>query len=396
MPRCRSAPKLTAISILLATALCVFIAYLRGGGELVSTRQSHTDQLTNSAISSKILSSHNLQSYHLHSSASSSDVTQPTASLSQQGEHIKLLENVTVSSTEANILPTLTFQSIKDVKTFVFFIGYSRSGHSIVASMIDAHPNAIIAHEFKFFNKLSTGNEYLLNKSNLFNALYRDSFTDAIAGWRSGKSSFNKKGYSLKLNVSESWQGRFSTLKVIGDKAGGNTSRLYRDHPEQFQQMYHMLKDTVRVPIRVIHVVRNPFDMIATRLLYRFSSEKGQKAAQFNSMYKLKDGEQVMVRVSRNLYSEVKAVHDMIKACGLTVLEVHSEDFIRNPRKEMKSVCEFIGLSCSESYLEMCEQVTYKHISRTRDAVEWSEEMKRSVETGILQFPFFQRYSLTD
>ena len=390
--RCRPALKLTAISILLATVLCLFITYLRGGGELVSTHQS---QLTNSTIFRKILSIAQSKPYHLlstvYSSTSSSEANKPTAVLSQ---HIKVVKK----ANKTFILPTLTFQAIEDVETFMFFIGYPRSGHSIVASMIDAHPNAILAHEFSLFSKLamrlSTGDEYLMNKFNLFNALYQDSYTDAIAGWRSGKSSYDKKGYSLKLNASDSWQGRFSTLKVIGDKSGGTTSRFYRDHPEQFKQMYHSLMDAVHVPIRVIHVVRNPFDMIATRLLYRLSSEKRQKA-QFNSTYKLKD-EHVVLQAFRGLYSEVMAVHDMIKACDLTVLEVHSEDFIRNPRMTMKSICEFIGLKCSESFLEMCEQVTYKHISRTRDAVEWSEEMKGLVKTRILWFPFFQRYSLTN
>jgi hypothetical protein len=33
------------------------------------------------------------------------------------------------------------------VRTFVLFVGYPRSGHSLIGSIMDAHPNIIIAHE---------------------------------------------------------------------------------------------------------------------------------------------------------------------------------------------------------------------------------------------------------
>ena len=41
------------------------------------------------------------------------------------------------------------------VEKFAFFIGFTRSGHSIVGSFMDAHPNMIIAYQYKFFRQLS-------------------------------------------------------------------------------------------------------------------------------------------------------------------------------------------------------------------------------------------------
>ena len=290
----------------------------------------------------------------------------------------------------------LSNQSVEDVEKFVFFIGYPRSGHSIVASLVDAHPDAILAHEFNIFTKLSaeisTGRSCLLNKYNLFNALYRDSYEEATRGWRSGSGNYDKKGYSLKLNSSESWQGRYRRLKVIGDKSGGKTARMFRDEPELFQKMYRSLSNSVGVPIRVIHVVRNPFDMIATRLLYRLSGER-RKKAEFNSTNKLRN-EKVIRQAFNGLYGEANAVYNMIKACNLTVLEIHNVDFIRDTRKQMTAVCKFLGLNCSENYLNMCSKMAYSHTSRTRDSLEWSESMKNAVVTTfLLGFPFFERYS---
>ena len=36
---------------------------------------------------------------------------------------------------------------LDDVKTLCLFIGYQRSGHSLVGSLLDAHPRMAIAHE---------------------------------------------------------------------------------------------------------------------------------------------------------------------------------------------------------------------------------------------------------
>jgi len=33
------------------------------------------------------------------------------------------------------------------VRTYVMFVGYPRSGHSLIGSLLDAHPNVVIAHE---------------------------------------------------------------------------------------------------------------------------------------------------------------------------------------------------------------------------------------------------------
>ena len=44
--------------------------------------------------------------------------------------------------------PNLTKDVIDGIKTFVMFIGYPRSGHSIVGSLMDAHPHMVIANEF--------------------------------------------------------------------------------------------------------------------------------------------------------------------------------------------------------------------------------------------------------
>ena len=44
--------------------------------------------------------------------------------------------------------PALTQGVINHIKKFILFIGYPRSGHSIMGSLMDAHPHMVIAYEF--------------------------------------------------------------------------------------------------------------------------------------------------------------------------------------------------------------------------------------------------------
>ena len=44
-----------------------------------------------------------------------------------------------------------------DIETYCMFIGYPRSGHSLIGSLLDAHPNAIVAHELDALRFVGAG-----------------------------------------------------------------------------------------------------------------------------------------------------------------------------------------------------------------------------------------------
>ena len=53
---------------------------------------------------------------------------------------------------------------------------------------------------------------------------------------------------------------------MIGDKKGGRTSLLISKDPSSIKQLEEIAKK-VGVPMKFIHIVRNPFDNIATMVL---------------------------------------------------------------------------------------------------------------------------------
>ena len=55
------------------------------------------------------------------------------------------------SSNSTKQFSPLSSSEVEQVKTFIFFLGHARSGHSIVGSILDAHPHIVLAHEAKLF-----------------------------------------------------------------------------------------------------------------------------------------------------------------------------------------------------------------------------------------------------
>ncbi len=73
-----------------------------------------------------------------------------------------------------------------------------------------------------------------------------------------------------------------------------------------FTTLYNRLSAVVGVLIKVIHVVRNPYDMIATCLLYRFSDVKHSADHPLNNPSNVS-------QAMKSLYSEASAILDMSK-----------------------------------------------------------------------------------
>ena len=101
------------------------------------------------------------------------------------------------------------------VETFVLFVGYARSGHSLIAAILDSHPEIVIANEFHLlahFNSFyqDPNEESYSRRLRIFSALHSLSHNQSIYGNRSPN---NTRGYSY--HISGSWQGKYrNQIKV--------------------------------------------------------------------------------------------------------------------------------------------------------------------------------------
>jgi hypothetical protein len=239
------------------------------------------------------------------------------------------------------------------------FLGYPRSGHTLYGALLNAHPEAVIAHELDALFYVERG----IGRNQLFALLLeRDRwFTNSGSSW---------SGFSYV--VPGQHQGRFEHLKVIGDKKGGISSMRLRRNPELLAK----LRRTIGLPLRMFHIVRNPFDNIST-----MTRRNGKPIEQ-----------------NIDLYFDMAATNARIlQQCDPSeTMMIRHEDFIARPEPYIRDMVEFVGLKPNERYVEDCAAITTRTPSRSREQVEWSHELIKNVECRISDHPFFSSYSFED
>jgi sulfotransferase family protein len=247
------------------------------------------------------------------------------------------------------------------VETYCMFIGYPRSGHSLIGSLLDAHPNVIVAHELDALKYVEAG----LGKYRLYQLLLDNSRRFARKG---------RKWTGYAYQVPGQWQGRFDELRVIGDKKGGRSTLRLAVRPE----LLYRLRKTVAVEIKFVHVVRNPYDNIAT--MHKRALEHDRNAALRTAV--------------ADYFSRCEMNAELKELLGSSaVLDARHESFIEDPRSALRRLCGFLDLGYTEDYLEDCASIVFGAPRKSRHDVGWSAASLDAVRTGIGRFDFLKGYS---
>jgi hypothetical protein len=240
------------------------------------------------------------------------------------------------------------------VARFCLFVGYPRSGHSLVGALLNAHRNAVISHELN-------AHELILNSCT------RDELYARIlvrAAW------FNLRGNrgTYPYQVPHQWQGRFAALDVIGDKRGGLLTRAIATHPNLLSRV----RDLVSVPLRLVHVVRNPFDNISAISIWNeLSLEESIDFYFFHCQTTARLGE----------------------LCDASeVITVYHEELVHTPRAVLSSLCMFLGLALDPGYLDDCCSIVFGEPTYTRRKVAWPTASIRDVERRARACRFLDGY----
>lgn len=248
-------------------------------------------------------------------------------------------------------------QDFLDLKAFCVFVGYPRSGHTIVGSLLTAHPDAIVSHELDLMRLRRWPRSVIFGR-----------ILDADRDFaRRGRTSVD-----YDQSVASGFQGTFRRLLVIGDKKGGQTSlRLRDDH----LLLAHFRK-RVGVPLRIIHVHRHPLDNIAT--ISRRDTDGDLDAA-------------------ITYYQGFLEGVDIARATALDgeLYEFAYEDLVHDPSATLSRLLEHLGLEAPADYVEACVARIAPSLSMTRNSVEWSEGAIARVRALAQGRPYLKAYNLT-
>ena len=247
-----------------------------------------------------------------------------------------------------------------DVQTFCMFIGYPRSGHTLVGSLLDAHRHIVTGLELDALRYVKFG----FSRRQLFSLLAENSERHAEQGrqWT---------GYSYQ--VPNQWQGRVEKLQVIGDKRGGDSSRrLAKDF-----SLFEKLRLLVGVPLKVVHVVRNPYDNTTTMTVRKDSDNLSAAIDEYVMMV------DVVERVRKQVPAD-------------SFITVHHEDIILQPKTELQRLCSFLGVDAPPEYLSDCASILFESPKQTRNKIVWGESELKRVSRLCSEHDFLRRYSYVE
>ncbi len=261
------------------------------------------------------------------------------------------------------IYGTVKQNTFRNIQSFCMFIGYPRSGHSFIGALIDAHPNASMGMEVDALNLVRLG----YSKNQLFCYLIRSSkiFTKKLKNQWSGYS----------YAVPGQYQGKYTTLKLIGDKRGGkSTLHLMEDF-----SLYKKLMKLVKCKVKVLHIIRHPLDNISTIILMSLKDNHVPIRTDFEAKI--------------DLYFESVKFNSEIKRNGnINILDVYHEDLISKPREQLLRILDHLELDPEPSYLNSCIRQVYKEPNLSREKLIWPEDMLSRVHKEMSKYEFLKKY----
>ncbi|MEP5568690.1 MAG: sulfotransferase [Halioglobus sp.] len=254
-------------------------------------------------------------------------------------------------------------ENIDSAQSFAFFVGYPRSGHSLIGAILDAHPDCVCSHELNAIDYLRRG---VSGRQVLSMVLARSEWFSKIDNIWTGYS-YSIPGLS---------QGVYDKPVVLMDKMGGATTKLFRLN----ESLVVRVGSTLGKDVRALHVIRNPFDNISTRAM--------GGALNKNAV----DTEQLQKSIDDH-FDDIETNWKIIESDDLSVMTIRYERFLEDPVRELRRICGFLSLYPDSNYLKDSTAGVYESSSKSRSRVHWPRELRSQVELRSRKYEFLNGYT---
>ena len=254
--------------------------------------------------------------------------------------------------------------SLNHIQAFCLFIGHTKSGNSMLGSLIDAHPNAILSDETDALYYVQAG----LRRKQLFHLLVRGSRREVTKGRITAR---RMEPYSWQ--VTGQWQGSYSTLKVIGDSTAGTSVRRLTESPDTYQRLKELMGN---ISVKFVHTIRNPFDPIYIMMV------RGKKTFE-QAFHHYELGCERLDYLYQHIGEE-------------NIFPVRYEDVISSPGAHLTSLANFLELSNEPGYIEACCRILDGSPQKIRTKFEWQPNWISQVHKMINKVHFLHGYSFDD
>lgn len=246
------------------------------------------------------------------------------------------------------------------IERHCLFVGAPRNGHSLVGSLLDAHPQMAVAHEAGVPRYLAAR----FSRRQILHLLLANTRRQAARG---------RPHIHYSHAVPGQWQGRYRDLRVIGDKHGEGFLLSAQARPWLTGAVLERFD-----PVQFIHVVRNPYDALASVV---GSSKRGQSLER-------------AVAYFEGLYGTLERVRQQVPPVRLFLLRF--EQFLEHPRERLAETCAFLGMDATVDYLDACAAIVLPQPEDRRDLLRWDDAARERVDRLIAQHDFLTGYRFHD
>lgn len=243
-----------------------------------------------------------------------------------------------------------------EVHTCAQFVGFPRSGGTLLGALLDSHRDALIAHEADLLRYA----RFPFRRSHLLAILdeAHTRFLDRGCEW---------EGYSYAIDGG--YQETVGRVKVVGDKMPARASARLRQAPELLSNLERRLG----LRVATIILTRNPFDNIAT-----IQSRAGISLAEATTFYaRLCEGVSVAIDT----------------AASQDLLIVRLEDLISDCRRELTRCLSHLELAADDDYFNRAESLVYSSPQRSRRRIQWDRYTLSWIDSIVEQHKWLHGYS---
>lgn len=237
------------------------------------------------------------------------------------------------------------------MKYFLSFCGYPRSGHTLVAAILNANPNCMISNQLHLYG------------SNKIDFNYIKSYCQNKGTWK----PTTQVPHVPKKDIT-----------VVGDKTGHRTVLLLNKQPQRLGEV----KNQIGLPIKWIHVVRNPFDNLATwgKLEYEVKQRKNISTTPTKEL-------DIVIE-------EYKLLNETIAKLKRSedILTVRHEFIVTRMHNTLEEMANFLEISFDPIWRDNVRNTVWKKPRVTRRQIPWTQKQKGIVHNIISQYPWLSGY----
>ncbi|MEM1208141.1 MAG: hypothetical protein AAGI54_02630 [Planctomycetota bacterium] len=241
------------------------------------------------------------------------------------------------------------------VNTFCLFVSPARSGHSIIGQLLCAHPDVVVSDELGAVTMIDEG----MSADQVY-ALIRTQDLNLQARGRA------KSGYDYRVGAAQNRTDKQPL--VMGDAKGARATSLLADD----ETFLTRLREAVGVPIRAIVHLRNPFDIVGSRV-----KRRGRNLDEAIQRVELLHAE--LLKAVERLGEDERLIQ-------------HHEDVIGDPAGAFRRMFAFLGVKPDERVVKACAGKLWQRPRTARKQADWSadaiDRMRRLIDGNPLLAPY--------